>query len=282
MCIINNFNNFTGNKDWRNSIYIRYDLDLIKSSDKLDFIKCKKTATAMQYFECQLADNDIKLIEELIKNNTLKFKYINKSSNFFKQIARWSEANNYKLIIEDEWDNPIIKIKKQKVSEYIKQKITNTHYRKYLREIKNFTYTKSNKNNILDLWKDVLYIDFNSWKKQEESDMKNLDREDLQYIFYMLSKPSNTSLLVFYFDGEPVAYSLYLKEEKTDLWYAAKWGASNIGREKNAGINCFFKHLELETEQKDICIDTWSRRNFFYEKLAEDNIKRVHIKIKRK
>ena len=68
------------------------------------------------------------------------------------------------------------------------------------------------------LWNYVLQIDYNSWKKDEHSDMKSLDREDLQYLpFFLIDKEHSNLIVVCDEKNNPLAYSLMFRSG--DCWY---------------------------------------------------------------
>ena len=152
------------------------------------------------------------------------------------------------------------------------------NYKKYKKS--NINIETSNNDNILKLWTDVLYIDKNSWKNEEKSDMKSLDREDLQYIFYMLNNKDKISLNVSYNNKIPTSYSLMFKENN-NKWYAVKWGASFLGREKYHGIYCLYDHLIKLSDKQEINIDFWGRRSESYDYLKNNSLKRYHIILKK-
>ena len=75
----------------------------------------------------------------------------------------------------------------------------------------------------MKLWDYVLKIDLDSWKKDEKSDMKSLNREDLQYLPFLLLKRDKSNLVVICDnDDNPLEYSLMFKDEN-NCWYAVKY-----------------------------------------------------------
>ena len=110
--------------------------------------------------------------------------------------------------------------------------------------------------------------------------MKSLDREDLQYLLFLIKNNEESSLVVIYENDIPLAYSLMFKNESNNYWYAVKWGASFEGRKVYAGIYCLFSHLQfLYKKENQLNIDFWGRRNATYDLLKNTSIIREHLEI---
>ena len=122
-------------------------------------------------------------------------------------------------------------------------------------------------------FKDALKIDQDSWKYKEKSDMLSLDNEQIIYI--SLLKYCN--LYVSYFDNKPIGYSLLIKYN--GKYYAAKWGATDVGRTMNSGIICLLKQIKNISSKEDLFLDLWGRRNKIYDRMATNSIKRIYFSI---
>lgn len=278
--------NFSNSNIWNNSFVLRYSVNKIKKINDLYFYENNNLLKCQHFFEFNITDDDFKKMKnEINKNKVLKFSYLN-DSVLTKKLNNWAKKNNFNCQVLDEWEAPrLVLNSKQDISEYFKR---NSHsqitknYKKYCIEKSKYKFYNSSINDSLWLWNFVLDIDYNSWKKTEESDMKSLDREDLQYLPLLLTDKDNSNLLVMCDElDNPLAYSLMFRCDK--YWYAVKWGASNLGRKKYAGFYCLFNHLEyLYSIDNNLYIDFWGRRNETYDKLRNDYIIRKHISISRK
>lgn len=274
--------NFTLSHPWIDSLKVRYDLDsLIFINEELAFYKKDNTLKCQSFFNFDLKDSDLEKIAKLIDNGfTFDYKYIDNDS-LFQTLNEFAERNKYKLKINDEWDAPILNVKN--IEEYLKNnKCTQVvrNYKKYIKNKDLYKFELSNKSNVFKLWTDVLDIDYNSWKKHDKSDMKSLDREDLQYVFYLIENDENASLLVMYDNDMPCGYSLMFRSDKNSEWYQVKWGASEYGRTIYAGIYTLFHHMmELNKNESQLKIDFWGRRSRVYDYLKTDEKKRMHIEL---
>ncbi len=269
-------NNFTTQKEWRNSLYYRFFTKKIYSSDNIDIINYFGEKTCFQYFDFQLNENDLKLLNKLNKRNILRFRYINKNSYVFKTLN-----NNFNLKITDEWESPVIEIRKGMFNNYCDSKSNN--FKRLIKKCnylkKNLEIKKANRNNYYDLWKDVLLVDQNSWKYKKQSDMMNLGYEHISYILMGYNKNIIPDLLVAYKDKKPIAYSLLLFYD--NKYYAVKWGATESGRINNAGIICLLSQIERLSNKKDIYIDLWGRNNKIYDRLRTSTITRLYFMIEK-
>jgi len=275
--------NFTASDIWKQSNKIRFDVKNVVTLNNVDFLIKENEIQCLQFFDVDFSDNLLKLLKSSIVNDKkIIFKYINLSNQQLAKLKLWCEQNNLQFIINDEWDNPTLKLTEKNLNAYISTKsyALKRDYSKYLSD-KLIEYKVFNNNN-LKLWTDVLAIDKNSWKGDTLCDMKSLAREDLQYIFYLLNLKENSSLMVSYVEGVPMSYSLWFKGDD-DLWYAAKWGASTEGRKYEAGIKVLFNHLNFMLKQQNgLNIDFWARRSRFYDMLKNGEFKRYHFEIRKK
>lgn len=263
-------NNFTFHSDWINSLYARYDADKIICIGNLYFYKLAGIAKCCHFFDFNIDDNLLEVGLEKIR-----FSYINELT--YNRIIELVKDSQYSMKIIDNWDAPILKINDIEYIETLKTRIKR-NWKKYQNTQNKYAFKESDKNNILKLWKDVLFVDFNSWKRKKNSDMKSLDREDLQYVFYMIRNIDQISLKVIYDKDTPLAYSLMFKDNYR--WYAVKWGASDEGRESDAGIKVLFSHIEtLLSDNGPLYLDFWGRNNQFYDLLKNDSIKRYHLEL---
>ncbi len=262
-------NNFSNDSKYRNSLYFRFLIKNIKSSDNLDIVKYFDGNNCFQYFDSDINDNDIELLRKINKTSDIKFRNINKESNLLTELNKY-----FDIEITKEWDSPIIELKKDEFDNYVNSK--SNDFRRMIN--KNKEYSKKLKfksNNKIELWKDILKIDQNSWKNKEGSDMINLYYEHIS----CLSQIKNSSIEVAYIDDEPVGYSLlYYYNGK---YYAAKWGATDLGRKNNAGIICLLNQIKRLNKKNEIYIDLWGRENKIYDRIKTKSIKRVYFTIKK-
>ena len=268
--------NFTTQKEWRNSLYYRFFTKKIYSSDNIDIVNYYGEKTCFQYFDFALNENDFMLLDKLNKRNILKFRYINKDSNVYKKLNE-----KFNLKITDEWESPIIEIKRGMFNNYCDSK--SKDFMRLLKKCnclkKNINIKKGNKNNYLDLWKDILLIDQNSWKYKKQSDMMNLSYEHISYILMGYNKKIRPDLLVAYIDKEPIAYSLLFFYN--NKYYAVKWGATEKGRENNAGIICLLSQMKRLSNNEDLYIDLWGRNNKIYDRLRTSAVTRLYFMIEK-
>lgn len=278
---MNTRKNFSFSDTWINSLYLRYPLDKIKKYGNLYFYDKDNVLKCQHFFN--LTTYDFDLLKKEIKNNKkIRFSYLNETS-FVDKLRKWTNQNGYIFETIDSWDAPLLKLDTS-IHDYLKN---NKHsqirrnYKDYLKNMNNYIFKNSKDNNILKLWKDVLLIDSNSWKKEENTDMKSLDREDLQYLPFLLTNKRKSNLVVIYKEEIPLAYSLMFKD--SNGWYAVKWGASYKGRKYKAGFYALFNHLEyIYAIDKKITLDFWGRRNNTYDLLKNGSVRRNHILIYKK
>lgn len=273
-------NNFTTSKIWKQSNKIRYDISNIVTLDNVDFLIREKEILCLQFFSINFSENLLKLIKSSIVNDKkVVFKYIDLTKDQFSLLKNWCNENKLQLIINDQWKAPILSVNGP-LNNYIKSKceLLKRDYVKYIND-NALKYKMFNGN--LDLWTSVLSIDKKSWKGKDKCDMKSLDREDLQYVFYLMSEPSKSSLMVAFNDKEPLAYSLWFKADN-DTWFAVKWGASDNGRLYNAGIKVLFNHMNhiLNDQNNNLKLDFWGRRSQFYDMLKNGEVDRYHFEIR--
>lgn len=282
---MNEQNNFTFSSFWKESVYNRFEKNEILNINNLLFSKSNYIYKCLHFFDFLITSQEYDKIFEYINNGFIfRFNYIDQ--NTFQNIKNWGIDNNLDIKIVDQWDAPKLKLFSCSISEYLKNacgKQTKKNYLKYKKNINNFIYLDSKKEDINKLWNDVLLVDRNSWKFREKSDMKSLDREDLQYKKFLMENKEDSFLNVVYKDKLPLAYSLFFKNKLTKQWYAVKWGASDIGRKCYTGFYCLYNHLEkLEDLEGKINIDFWGRRSSTYNSLKNYSENRYHILIEKK
>lgn len=274
--------NFTNDRTWRQIINFRYPTEKIFSSKNLDFVDREDFLECIQKFDMPSSAEDYSLIDILINIKEIKFKYLNSNSKFLKYIYN-KYTENFEICTDSEWKNPILKIKKGELSNYIQTKDENIKrdFKKFLKNSKIYRIKNEMNQDFYELWQDILEIDQNSWKKESETDMFNLEYEHLQYMFFCLKNNDKYYIDVLYDDNKrPLGYSFIF--EYDSVLYAAKWGATEDGRKINAGITCFFNQLNRINNHNDIILDTWSRCNMFFEKLSNFAIERKNLSIRRK
>lgn len=265
-------NNFTFSDLWINALYIRYDINKLKKYDNIYFYENDNLLKCQHFFYYDLSEDILNCLKFELNSKKIKFSYID-NEQMINKLKLLCKENGFKFELEDTWEAPILELN-ESLNNYInkiKSSQIKKNYKYYLIHKENFILKKSNNKNIINLWKDVLKIDNNSWKKNEKSDMKNLDREDLQYLPFLINNEENTSLFVLYDkNNNPISYSLMFKIN--DEWYQSKWGASNDGRKFKAGFIILFSHIEyLYNLKKYLQLDFWGRRNKTY-----DNLKNGH------
>jgi len=263
-------NNFTNDIIYRNSLYYRFNYKKIKSLKSIDLIRYYDGLNCFQYFEFNITEEDIQDLIKINKKNDIKFRYIDENSNIYKILSQ-------RFIIKktDEWYSPIIEIKKNNFQDYVQSKSNN--FKRLIKKCqlynKQIKVVKSNKNNINNLFKDVLLVDQKSWKAREKSDMFNLDNEQIIY----LSMLKYCDIVVAYKCNTPIGYSLLI--QYNNKYYAAKWGATDDGRKLNAGIICLLTQIKKISSNKDLYLDLWGRRNKIYDRMATSYKKRLYFSI---
>lgn len=278
-------NNFTFSNEWKNAICLRYPINEIVEILDLSFWKDGNVLKCQHFFNFEISDNVLERLSEYIMNgNTIKFSYID-DDTLYKKLSLWCDKKGYQFKIIDEWSAPKLKLESNttNIKDYLNKNSNHQikrNYRKYNENKIKYTFLVSNKDNVFNLWKDVLEIDINSWKGKDKCDMKSLNREDLQYIFYLIKNDKDASLNVLYKEKEPLAYSLMFKSKENSMWYAVKWGSSFNGRTELSGFYCLFNHLEkLYDIDNNINLDFWGRRSETYDYLKNNDMKRFHIGI---
>ena len=271
--------NFSISEDWNNSLILRYSPDKIVKIGKLLLAKSNNIYKCQNFFDFDINDFEFKELMKLInKNYKIRFSYLNDS--MIKKIIELDKDNCCQISYIDSWEAPILLLNDLPYNYFSKSQHSQIrrNYKEYKNNCHKYIFHNSCSKDILPLWNLVLNIDFNSWKKDENSDMKSLDREDLQYLPYMLKNKEKVSLVVVCdFQEQPMAYSLMFKG-KDDYWYAVKWGASNIGRKSYIGFYALFNHIEYLYELNgNLKLDFWGRRNLTYDKLKNKSLIRNHI-----
>ena len=277
--------NFSNSNIWIDSLYIRYPINKIVNIGKLYFYNDNNLLICQNFFNPNIGELEIKqLIKRINEGNKVKFSYIN-NSEILDNLKKMSNDNKFIYEIIDSWEAPRLCLKNN-LSNYLLNecgKQIKRDYKLYKKNKENYIFYNSINDDILKLWSYVLKIDFDSWKKEEKSDMKSLNREDLQYLPFLLLKKDNSNLVVVCDKNDnPLAYSLMFKGDN-DYWYAVKWGSSYQGRKKYAGFIALFNHLEyIFSIDNQIKIDFWGRRNQTYDSLKNDFVNRNHFVIYKK
>ena len=277
--------NFSNSNIWIDSLYIRYPINKIINIGQLYFYNDNNLLICQNFFKPIINKQEIgELIKRIDEGSKVKFSYIN-NSEILDNLRKMSNDNKFICEIIDSWEAPRLYLKND-LSNYLLNecgKQIKRNYKLYIQNKENYIFYNSANDDILKLWSYVLKIDFDSWKKEENSDMKSLNREDLQYLpFLLLKKDKSNLVIVCDKNDNPLAYSLMFKGDN-DYWYAVKWGASYQGRKKYAGFSSLFYHLEyIFSIDNQIKIDFWGRRNQTYDLLKNDSVNRNHIVIYKK
>lgn len=277
--------NFSNSNIWIDSLYIRYPIDKIVNIGELHFYNDNNLLVCQNFFDPNISELEIKHLTKIINDGKkVKFNYIN-NSDILDNLRNMSSNNKFVYEIIDSWEAPRLYLKNG-LSNYLLNECgeqIKRNYKLYEKNKEKYIFYNSTKDEILKLWNYVLKIDFDSWKREEKSDMKSLNREDLQYLPFLFLNRDNSNLVVVCDKNDiPLAYSLMFKGEN-DYWYAVKWGASYKGRTKYAGFSVLFNHLEyIFSIENQIKIDFWGRRNKTYDSLKNYSINRNHIVIYKK
>ncbi|MDD2435823.1 MAG: GNAT family N-acetyltransferase, partial [Bacilli bacterium] len=258
-------------------LYMRFEHRNIYSTDNLDLVNYFDKLTCFRFFDANINDNDLNILNEKLKEQDIYFKYINNDSNILKQL----KENGFNIKMINSWKSGQLYIPCGKFNDYCSKKSQNFRrlIKNYYKNSNNMKFVISTKEDMLSLWKDILYIDQLSWKYEEESDMLNMDYEHIQYLFLCLDNPNNIDITVAYLKNTPVAYSFLLKDN--DIYYAVKWGATEMGRQHMGGICCLVNQIEKISSIKDLSIDFWGRNSEIYDKLKTHSINRVDFMIGR-
>ena len=277
--------NFTFSEDWIKGIFKRYSELNIKNLSGIYFWEDNNFLKCQHFFDFDISDNSLEMLEKYIDRGiSVKFSYLDKSKLFFKLVS-WCKKHKYNFRIIDQWKAPRLDLSKSSMTthEYLSTNSNSQikrNYKEYLKNKDNYNIVHGTEESVSKLWKDVLLIDSGSWKGQKSCDMQSLNREDLQYIFYLFNNIDNASLSVLYKDSNPLAYSLMFRANIKSMWYAVKWGASDEGRKEKAGFYCLFNHLEnIYNNINELNIDFWGRRSQTYDYLKNDEIVRYHVEI---
>ena len=277
--------NFSNSNIWIDSLYIRYPIDKIVKIGAMYFYNDNDLLICQNFFQPSINEQDIEaLIQVVNKGVKVRFSYID-NSEILDTLQKMASDNRFIYEVIDSWEAPRLCLKSD-LSNYLLNECGNQikrNYKLYKKNNENYIFYNSTNEDLLKLWSYVLKIDFDSWKKEENSDMKSLNREDLQYLpFLLLQRDKSNLVVVCDQDDIPLAYSLMFKGDY-DYWYAVKWGASNQGRIKYAGFRALFNHLEyIYSIDEQIKIDFWGRRNQTYDLLKNDFVNRNHILIYKK
>lgn len=277
--------NFSTSEIWNKSIALRYPIDRVKKIGNIYFYDDNGILKCQHFFDFNITLDELKKMEcEINDSKKIRISYLDDLS-LAKTLKEWAKKNSFQYHIIDEWKAPRLNLKND-IKRYLEK---NEHsqirrnYKLYNKNKDDYLFYNSTTTDVLTLWNYVLKIDYDSWKKDESSDMKSLDREDLQYLPFLLCNKDDSNLIVVCdLDNTPLAYSLMFKNSN-DSWYAVKWGASNIARKKYVGFFCLFYHLEyLYSLNKNLVLDFWGRRNRTYDDLKNDFIIRSHVLISKK
>lgn len=276
MCVAGNF---TLSPFWKSAVYDRFlKKDILEIGD-LIFAKINGVFRCQHFFDFHINIQNYDEVKKYI-NKGIKFQFYYIDQNLYENIKVWCDENNVNLKVIDSWSAPKLKFLNN-ITNYLNNECgiqTKKNYKNYQKNKNNFVFLDSKSNNVCELWDDVLKIDECSWKYRENSNMKSLDREDLQYQKFLFNNHEDSFLNVIYKDNIPLAYSLFFKNNLTKQWYAVKWGASDLGRKYYAGFFCLYNHLEkLEKMEGIVDIDFWGRRNSTYDSLKNCENDRYHI-----
>ncbi|OTA21704.1 hypothetical protein Xbed_00454 [Xenorhabdus beddingii] len=278
---VNSFANPTTSHLWRLGTVLRYPE--LKRFENVDLVwqKNHQQWQSNTFFDFTFTTKEEKELLSFLKQQPIFFKYLNAKSHAYCYLHNLAQQQGLQCHEESQWLAPVVNIpSKTTVTDFLTQHAT--RLKRSLKKARTYhTVTRySTAGHIEQLWQDALYVDAQSWKTTQQSDMRSLNREDLQYLPGLLSKSNQYHLAVTYDDkGTPGAWSLMLNNG-AGQWYAAKWGCSHQGRDMLMGINCLMSHLEmLYCPYTGLLVDLWGRENEFYDQLANEYIERLHLRI---
>ncbi|WP_338803136.1 AAA family ATPase [Xenorhabdus griffiniae] len=275
------FNNPTTSHLWRLGTALRYPE--FRRFEHVDLVwqESQQQWQSNTFFDFTFTAQEEKELLSFLKRQPVLFKYLNAQSRAYSCLHDLAQQQGLQCHEESKWSAPIVNIPpKTIVADFLIQH--STRLKRSLKKARSHhTVTRySASSQIEQLWQDALYVDARGWKPLQQSDMRSLNREDLQYLPGLLAKSNQYHLAVTYDDnGTPGAWSLMINNG-AGQWYAAKWGCSYQGREKLMGINCLMSHLEtIYCPYAGLQLDLWGRENEFYNQLANEYIERLHLRI---
>ncbi|MEX0447260.1 AAA family ATPase [Xenorhabdus sp. SGI246] len=275
------FNNPTTSHLWRLGTALRYSE--FRRFEHVDLVwqEGQQQWQSNTFFDFTFTAQEEKELLSFLKQQPVLFKYLNEKSRVYSCLRDLAQQHGLRCYAESKWSAPIVNIPpKTRVADFLIQH--STRLKRSLKKAHSYhTITRySTSAQTEQLWQDALYVDAKGWKIIQQSDMRSLNREDLQYLPGLLSKSNQYHLAVTYDDNDtPGAWSLMINNG-AGQWYAAKWGCSYQGREKLMGINCLISHLEtLYCPYTGLQLDLWGRENEFYDQLANEYIERLHLRI---
>ncbi|MBF0313335.1 MAG: ATP-binding protein [Oligoflexia bacterium] len=292
-----NHDNITLTENWSDGVKSRFSSDdLISLNEKILFSKeSKDTLLLNSYFNLDGYEN---AFIEFFNNNLcagikIRAKYINKESVFLKKITHLELQGKINLRIIDCWKNPQIIIRQNLGFEsYVasfptRLKRTIARNSSAWKDLNLKTeYSSANDMRALELYSKALAIDDNSWKSTEKSNMRSLNREDLQYVPFFNNSPANCSLVITSINNRPEAFSLMMRTSLSGKWFAVKWGCSDRGKKHSLGIYTLRQHVEALWQErltddlgKSLYIDLWGRNSAIYDQFSNHSNDRCHLEI---
>lgn len=266
---------------WRTGTRLRYPGRRLLEIAGVDFLVNGQQATCLRYFaDDRLAEIVSSVFAQLPESELVHFKYC--SPTAVHGLAR---------VQVEEWEAPVLTLPRvADLPEW--ERALPYGLRRYIgserwsdlewsesRALAPDTFA------ILNLWRCACTIDEASWKAREGSDMRALEREDLQYLLAILHDHTNTSLLVLHHGDTPAAWSLMMRSRPGTSWYAVKWGCSDEGRKRRLGLLALIAHLRLLASEGapegTFRVDFWGRSSEIYDKLKTDSLRRGHLTVLR-
>ena len=271
--------NPTATLSWQQGTQLRFsnvreigELQLVPTHDESPW-------QAHTYFDARLSNTELQMLIHLLERQAITFRYLDRDAPFFQQLQTLSTTHGITLQVLDEWEAPQISIPpRQDVRTFFGQR--STPIRRLLKKTAGLhRLDYSSRGNRAQLWFDALSIDRHSWKAAQQSDMRSLAREDLQYLPGILSDADYHLAVAYDASGQPGAWSLMIFDGES-RWYAAKWGCSDEGRTTSMGIDCLIQHLErLYDPARGLDVDLWGRRSEVYERLSTSAQWRVNVRL---
>lgn len=255
---------------------LRYGLRNVVQVKDMFFYVDGRTAVCLHHFDFLVSASIEEIFSSLTGVQEVSFKYINCEGKAFSELKK--NEGNREII---SWYNPVCAVKEDHVlfkSRRLQRSIRRIQALKSKHDY-SYEYSDGDMENSMRMYLDIMSIDESSWKREKNSDMFSLDREDIVYILGMAACPTNYSFLVLKIDGIPAAYSIAM------LWngilFSVKIGSRDDCRKFFAGVDVVVTHMEHMLKQRGHeieLVDFWGRDSELYNQMASSSILRCHMK----
>ena len=187
-CSVDANSSFTLRQDWQWGNLLRYGHKRIINLCGLPFVVSQSISTreltALTYFDFPVSDDTLEGILKEIKqdNAQVHFKYLNQNSSALQKLRTLEDDLSVEIQVVDSWDAPLLEISgEQTFATYLQERPY--RLRRTLQKIvtaqtdRKIFFRSSHYSNLVQLWCDTQEVDLLSWKTQEQSDMRSLERE---------------------------------------------------------------------------------------------------------